>query len=648
MDKDRTSKAMPEGNERLPGKSVYRGGLRSRWLGIGGTIGGVSALCVLILPTLLARWALSEELEKMGISAEGLETLHVNLMQGEVWIGPVHFSSSGREPAQLVEFGFDASLSSLLKRRVLFDRMIIRGLDVHVRQVVDGPITINGIDLTEFAPASSQNAGGAEQLQSAQPAGTAAKDEVGASGWGAGIDDFEFRDSRLLLTSAEGGTLVIQVERLELHDFRTWTPDKPGTFALVGKANGIAFRLEGEARPFADVITMSAQGRTTGIDLDKIKRFTGPLIGLEPDRGVLDIRFDGRVSLFPDGRIEGQTRGGGKLNDLHVAKPGQLDARTSNGDVDFDWEFEVGRSNTARLQGSAKTVLRELQLQQPEGPGGSAGTATLALSGLDLARTGSIDGSMFTRLSGKLDIQLKAAETILPAAGNGTNVGKPIRVSAGTVELDAHTLDARSAEDQPNKDALLLRLAGAAQAEDVRAMLPDIVAEKPIEVTVQRLQVNLQELSTQLAQGATSGWPVGFDAQATGVSGKLGDDDASAELHRLAISNASATGLDFAAEALAIENPSLKITRRLLNALRKGAPNTHGQQAQQHPARSPSVALKRAALVGTGAVEFQDSTLQPAVDLTIEVGKLEMRNIDTGKPAQPTNLELAGRLGDLS
>src|SRR5512147_34443 len=98
MDKERTSKAMPAANERLPGKSVYRRGLRSRWLGItliGGAIVGVLALCVLILPTLLARWALSEELKKMGISAEGLDTLHVNLMQGKCGSG--RFTS--RRPA---------------------------------------------------------------------------------------------------------------------------------------------------------------------------------------------------------------------------------------------------------------------------------------------------------------------------------------------------------------------------------------------------------------------------------------------------------------------------------------------------------------------------------------------------------------------
>jgi hypothetical protein len=70
---------------------------------------------------------------------------------------------------------------------------------------------------------------------------------------------------------------------MQLNGFRTWTPNKPGTFSFLGEANGIGFKLEGEARPFANVVNVSAQGRTTGIDLEKIKRFTGPLIGLQPD-----------------------------------------------------------------------------------------------------------------------------------------------------------------------------------------------------------------------------------------------------------------------------------------------------------------------------------------------------------------------------
>lgn len=649
MDTERVSRASRQGDPTASTPAASRSGLQSRWLRIalvGGGIAGVLAICVFVLPTPLARWALSRQLEEMGISAEGLDTLKVDLAQGEVWIGPIQFSSSGQEPAQLVEFGFNASLQSLLKRRVLFDRMIVSGLDVHIRHVVDGPVTINGIELTRFLADSSQNTGQSEEQHRS---GSVDKQRNGGSGWGGGIDDFEFRDSRLLLTSAEGGTLVVEVERLELQGFRTWTPDQPGTLTLVGEANGIGFKLEGEARPFADVVSVSARGWTTGIDLEKIKRFTGPLIGLEPDQGVLDVRFEGRVSLFPDGTLESQTRGGGQLHDVHVAKAGLFDASMSQGDLDFDLDVVIDGSAGASLRGSAKAVLQQVRAQS-DGLAGRAETATIALSDLKLVRGSSAGQARpFKQLHGKLDVELTAAEATAAGARNGADGSEPMRVSAGTVKLAAHTLDPGSDEDRPKDAAALLRIAGSATAENITATLPDIVAGKPAEASVQRAQANLQELSTELVQGAPSKWQARFDAAAVAVSGKIGDDDASAELQKLSVSNARATdALNIAAEALVIENPSLRITRRLLSEMRSAAAEQQLPADQQPAQRLPTLALHRGALVGTGRVRFHDSTLQPAVDLDFEIGSLEMRNIDTGATARPTTFNVAGRLGELS
>ena len=212
MQSDRMSNARGKEGDASSGGSGQRRRSRSTWLRIAivfGAIAAVLALLVFVLPTPLARWALSRQLEQMGISAEGLKTLDVDLAQGEVWLGPVQFASSGREPAQIVEFGFDASLSSLLERRVLFDRMIIRGLDVHVRRVLNGPMTINGIEVAQFLPKSTPEAAQTEAAQP-EPGRQPQKEQPADGTWAAGIDDFEFRDSRLLLTSADGGRLVIE------------------------------------------------------------------------------------------------------------------------------------------------------------------------------------------------------------------------------------------------------------------------------------------------------------------------------------------------------------------------------------------------------------------------------------------------------
>jgi hypothetical protein len=177
---------------------------------------------------------------------------------------------------------------------VLFDRMIVHGLDIHVRRVISGPITINSIAFTDLLPRPSGSEAVAEPAEAANGVD---------NGWGVGINKFEFRNSRVLLTPTAGGRMEVDVERIELRDFHTWAPDRPSTFTLRGEANDITFSVEGEARPFADVLSIDASGRMEDIRLNRVCRFTGSLVRLDPRQGVLDARFDIRANLYPDGRI---------------------------------------------------------------------------------------------------------------------------------------------------------------------------------------------------------------------------------------------------------------------------------------------------------------------------------------------------------
>ena len=133
------------------------------------------------------------------------------------------------------------------------------------------------------------------------------------------------------------------------------------------------------------------------MELDKIKRFTGPLVGLKPDQGVLDARFDSTVKLYPDGRIEGQTRGGAQLRSLHMTKPGEIDARAAEGKLDLDISFAVATSDDASLQGRAKVTMQEARVQRPDGAAGGFDSATLALSDLDIGRASGGEGLARTR-----------------------------------------------------------------------------------------------------------------------------------------------------------------------------------------------------------------------------------------------------------
>ena len=56
--------------------------------------------------------------------------------------------------------------------------------------------------------------------------------------WGAGVDAFELRDSRLVFVDRERGDLEVDVDRLALFNFRTWQPERPGSFDLKAQVNG--------------------------------------------------------------------------------------------------------------------------------------------------------------------------------------------------------------------------------------------------------------------------------------------------------------------------------------------------------------------------------------------------------------------------
>lgn len=625
-----------------------RSGSRSRWtiaVLVTAATATLLALAVFVLPTPLARWALSRQIEDAGISVSGLETLDVDLAQGEVWIGPVQFAGSGGEPAQLVSFGFDASLRSLLQRRVLFDRMIVRGLDIHVRRVINGPITINGITLTDYLPEADATDPGsaADGAAPASPGRNGSGNgSVKDGGWGAGIDTFEFRDSRLLLTSAGGGRLVVNVADLELRGFRTWAPEKPGTFALEGEANGIAFSLEGEARPFADVTTINAEARVEGAGLDRIRRFTGPLAGLQPHQGRMDAQFAGTASLYPDGRIEGRADGSAQLEGIHIAKPGLLDIRTPEGQLQFDLSLALDGADTLRLQGHGETRLQQVKAAGPEGATASLETGRVTFSGLDIVRTGDSGGTagQVTPLAGKVDLELGGVDAALPRSAGGTSAAQPMRLGVRALQLDVNTPD-----DAQSDVARPLRLTGSVKANEISASIPGAVAQQPVDAGVQTLQASLHEISATPGGADGLAWQVQLDAEAAGVTARVGEGDTRAEVPRIALESVTAgAGAALSAKSIEVESPEVWFSRRFIDGLK---PSRQGPE--QTPARPATpILLGRATLIGSGTIQFKDATVQPSVHLRAAIDTLSLRDIDTGNPQQRSTFELAGTLGEHS
>ncbi|KPJ84749.1 hypothetical protein AMJ57_05545, partial [Parcubacteria bacterium SG8_24] len=188
-----------------------------------------------------------------------------------LWLGPVRFGIGPSNPGQLGELGLRLRVAPLLERKVSIDRLLLRGIDVTVIRDGDDAVHLNGIPLHRFIP----------------PPSAAGTPEESGEGWAAGVDTLELRDSRLHFRDRDGGELEVEVDRLALMGFKTWEPERPGRFELAARLNDIRLNWTGEARPFADSITLAIDSRTEQADLPKLVRLTGPL-GLDRHAGTFD------------------------------------------------------------------------------------------------------------------------------------------------------------------------------------------------------------------------------------------------------------------------------------------------------------------------------------------------------------------------
>ena len=297
-------------------------------------------LMVSFAPRYIARHLVASQLDELGIEYQGVDTLNINPWTREVWLGPVRLGSGSDDPAQLGELGLSFRLKPLVNRRVSFDRVLLRGVDIVVTRGQDGEVALNGIPLSRFiSPPEAQ-----------------VEVAVEAPAWGAGAEVIELRDSRLIFVDRRRGDLEVEVERLTLREFETWKPDRPGLFELVAKVNDVQLNWSGEARPFADNVTLSIDSRTQDASLPKIMRFTGPW-GLDRREGSYDAALKYEMTLFDSGRIEGHTQGSLGIEAVDYQRSGDFELKLERADLELDVRYSLSESGDFAMQGQVAADL---------------------------------------------------------------------------------------------------------------------------------------------------------------------------------------------------------------------------------------------------------------------------------------------------
>ena len=324
-----------------PARARYGPAHRLVWLGV--IILVVIALLGLLFsfaPRYVARYLVASQLEELGIDHEGVDTLSINPWTGDLWLGPVRFGTGPSDRGQLGELGLTLRFNPLLKHRVSIERLLVRGIDLVVTRGKDNTLALNGIPLSQFmAPPEAP----------VQP-------EKKGDPWGAGVDTVELRDSRLVFQDRDRGELEVEVERLALMAFETWEPDRPGRFELAARVNDIQLNWSGEARPFADNVTLVIDARTQQADVPKLVRFTGPW-GLDRRDGTYDAALKYEVTFFDSGRLEGHTAGAIDIQGADYERAGVFALTLDRAKVDLDVGYSLSESGDFVLKGQVVTDL---------------------------------------------------------------------------------------------------------------------------------------------------------------------------------------------------------------------------------------------------------------------------------------------------
>jgi hypothetical protein len=348
--------------------------LLAKRLGIGAAIAvALFVLVVFVLPNPIARYVIDSQLDGLGIVHEGVETVHIDLWNSQVRAGPIRFRAGDAREGQLGEVAFDYSFGALLRGRGFVSTFIVSGVDVHAARLADGSITLNGVSLT--APGRS------DDQAVTQPEPPAENGSL----FGVGVEQFEFRDSKLFFEDLSGGSLDVDLERLTLKGFRTWSPDEPTRFTLEGRLNEMQLSISGSLFPLADPLRISVSTHIRGITIERVARFVGP-IGLERSDGELETRVQYDYAFHRDGRMEGTVDGTYRLADFHIATPEGEVVTLDEAVLELDLKQTLAADGSASAAGKLRFEGSSLSASTGTGDAIEVGALALNVENLHLTK----------------------------------------------------------------------------------------------------------------------------------------------------------------------------------------------------------------------------------------------------------------------
>ncbi len=631
-----------------------------RWLKILAAlvIGGVAVWAfVNYVPDYVARHLINSELKAMGIDTQGVKTLNLRPWNNEIWMGPVSLRplDSDVKPAAVTRLGVKYDLLQLFQRRALITDMTITGIDIEIERDADGDFTINGIELSRFlAPAPEDEAPPEDQPP--------AKD---GEGWGAGLDVLILTDSRVFLDDLTRGTLTFELDTLKLEGFRTWAPDNPGTFELTGRLNDIDIYATGEARPFGGEITLSFVTKVDRGSWEKVLAYTGPTFDFERQGGQFSSEGKHQLDITEDGGLVFYSKTLFTITDVVAARPDGISGRYDKGVITLDTRTALDENGGMEVLGSTTYTIDGMQLTLPDGQVidlagvnaifdkmkveiAAGGTANIRLEPAFAVRGVSLDGPAAGSLDhlfidlGEVNVSTSANRMTMNLSGS-TGIGGLALSSPAGLDLAALQVDLANVDVLQQGGALSLTGAATVGAQALEADLPEQPGQPALSAAIGSLDATLSDLGFDTAAAAPQ-WRTGVNLDAADLGVTVGSGDlAKAKAGRVTLNGATVDqSMAFAAAELVIATLQAELSDKLMTAFGGGEEKTGSAEP------APTVKLARLAFVDGARILYEDTAVDPRVEVSVNARTLEIDNIDTGNPNQRTDAKVVATVNEFA
>ncbi len=577
----------------------------------------VLALILLILTALPygIQFGLADFLKQHGARSVEIENIDFNPFTGRLLFEQVNARSGGGESLGLKRLELDFGWRDLFSKRARIQAIDLEGLEASVDLSDAGMLKLSGLEFP---------LGGGEEPAAEPP------DE--STPWGFALDAVELRDCSLKLR--QNDLLVdLLLEQLSVQRVISWQLQQAAILTLQGQVNKAPLRVELEAVPFVETPHVDGELELQGLLLAELQ----PLLDLAAGpqlTGSLSLRQRFNLSLAQGGGLSLQSEGSFGGDELTAAAP-QFETQAQSLRWQGKLALEQAESGLS-LRSNGDLSLEQATVALPEIQPQRIGFQRLGWEGLAIDMAQTAEGKLSLNQQGTLALEgvalelnrLRAKLQSLQWQGDfslAPDEQEPLVTAAGSGQLAGLLL---AQAEQPGGLAALQRIElsdvtlapgnelalAAVQLQGIRLDTESVEKEDPI---LRSQSVAIKDIRFSAAQGLAITEVVQQGLQA-----------------RLALDQEKGLNLQAVAERL-----------QAAAAPESQAEDAPEVKAKQETTEPMPIKIGRIAWQGENSTSFSDQSVKPPFEMSLEVKQLQLSDIDSSRPAQPSPFVLKGSTG---